>query len=117
MSGSSSHGSVSTGLEGAIKLEQVEAQVRNIGERAFDENHDILRRVLLRGARSFVVGAVGIIAFSVSLKWKRDQLEKERIIDDPTHRYLSEMRSIGFDVDELEDQIVTRNANTKSQGT
>ena len=80
---------------------------RDIGEGAFAENTAILRRLALRGFRALSVAALGIFAFSVVLKRKK-QSDDARRDDSPTERYFKEMRGLGFDVDGLEEEITKR---------
>ncbi|KAG5492675.1 hypothetical protein JKF63_01254 [Porcisia hertigi] len=92
--------------------------VKELGEQAFGENTDILKKVAFRGLRSFVVCAVGMIAFMWAMKKKRRELEasarpaveadsglQAAEDGDPTRRYLQEMRELGFDVDTLEAEL------------
>lgn len=80
-----------------------------IGEKAFEENTEILKRMMLRGLRALVIGIFGFVAFSVAMKRRRrleeDKLPKDESDEDPTQRYLQEMRSLGFDVDTLEEEL------------
>ena len=84
-----------------------------MGDAAFEENTRILKKIMLRGLRSICVVGVGLVAFNVAMKRKKAQLEREKEPaapgdDDPTQRYLNEMRSIGFDVDGLEEEIAAQ---------
>lgn len=86
---------------------------QDIGEEAFGENTAILKQVGYRGLRAFVVCAVGLGAFAWAMKRKKRELAAEEAAktgaaegeDDPTQRYLEEMRSLGFDVDTLEEEL------------
>ncbi|KAG5467378.1 hypothetical protein CUR178_01021 [Leishmania enriettii] len=101
----------------AKAAEQVRV-ARELGEQAFGENTEILKKVAARGLRAFLVCAVGMAAFMWAMK-KRTQefmantstagpaadgalVEEE---DGPTQRYLQEMRGLGFDVDTLEEEL------------
>jgi hypothetical protein len=87
------------------KLKVAEA----IGEAAFEENTEILKKMMLRGLRALVIGILGFVTFSVAMKKRRRREEEEanRTSDDedPTLRYLEEMRGLGFDVDGLEEEL------------
>ncbi|ESL11483.1 hypothetical protein TRSC58_00765 [Trypanosoma rangeli SC58] len=82
-----------------------------IGAKTFEENTTILRRVAWRGARAFVVCAIGMAAFAYAMRRRRQQLQQEelrkrgRLEEDSTARYLEEMRGLGFDVDALEEEL------------
>lgn len=90
---------------------------QEIGEQAFGENTEILKQVGYRGLRAFVVCAVGMGAFMWAMKKKKAELAAGEAgaasgagagaeeDDDPTQRYLEEMRSLGFDVDTLEEEL------------
>lgn len=102
---------------GAPELDAEAAeQVRlaqQIGEEAFGENTAILKQVGYRGLRAFLVCAVGLGAFAWAMKRKKKELAAEEAgkagtavdEEDPTQRYLEEMRSLGFDVDTLEEEL------------
>lgn len=97
--------------------------VEQIGEQAFDENTEILKKIMLRGLRALVIGGFGFVAFAVAMKrQKRRQQEQAEEAEhlangtkpeDPTERYLAEMRALGFDVDGLEDEIAEKNKKKK----
>lgn len=88
-----------------------------IGENAFEKNTGILKQLAMRGLRAFVVCMAGLAAFSLTLKRKKRLLESEEQLtetasadaavdlEDPTQRYLEEMRGLGFDVDTLEEEL------------
>lgn len=79
-----------------------------IGDKAFEENTEILKKVMLRGLRALVIGIVGFVTFSVAMKRRKraeEQASSGKNDDDPTARYLEEMRSLGFDVDGLEEEL------------
>jgi nitrogen fixation-related uncharacterized protein len=83
---------------------------RDMGEQAFGENTEILKVIGYRGLRAFVVCAIGLGAFMWAMKKKKAELaagEANATDDDedPTQRYLEEMRSLGFDVDTLEEEL------------
>jgi hypothetical protein len=90
--------------------------VKSLGDQTFDENTRILKKMMLRGLRAFAVVGVGLFAFNIAMKRKKAQRMLEEAAaaesagdsDDPTLRYLAEMRSIGFDVDGLEEEIAAR---------
>lgn len=92
-----------------------------IGEKAFEENTEILKKMMLRGLRALLVGIVGFVAFAVAMKRRRriEENEKQLVDDngeDPTQRYLEEMRSLGFDVDGLEEELeAERKSASQSQ--
>lgn len=80
-----------------------------IGEKAFEENTEILKKMMLRGLRALVVGIGGFVAFTAARK-RRARIDDAANAavepdDDPTQKYLNEMRSLGFDVDGLEDEL------------
>ncbi|KPA86238.1 hypothetical protein ABB37_00471 [Leptomonas pyrrhocoris] len=84
----------------------------DIGEQAFGENTKILTQIAYRGLRAFVVCAIGMGAFMWAMKRKKAELAAEETAtgsaekdEDPTQRYLEEMRSMGFDVDTLEEEL------------
>ncbi|KAG5491135.1 hypothetical protein JIQ42_01030 [Leishmania sp. Namibia] len=101
----------------AKAAEQVRV-ARELGEQAFGENTEILKKVAARGLRAFLVCAVGMAAFMWAMKKRKQELmanatpagsaadgalaEEE---DGPTQRYLQEMRGLGFDVDTLEEEL------------
>ncbi|KPI90256.1 hypothetical protein ABL78_0638 [Leptomonas seymouri] len=78
---------------------------QEMGEEAFGENTEILSQVGYRGLRAFVVCAIGMSALMLAMKKKKAELATEEADDDPTQRYLEEMRSLGFDVDTLEEEL------------
>lgn len=84
---------------------------QELGVEAFEENTRILKRLGLRALRSFAVVGTGLVAFNIALKRKKrledaKHVDEQQIaVDDPTTRYLTEMRSLGFDVDTLEEDI------------
>ncbi|GET92773.1 hypothetical protein, conserved [Leishmania tarentolae] len=101
----------------AEAAEQVQV-ARELGEQVFSENTEILKKVAFRGLRALCVCAVGVAAFLWAMKKKRQELEANAsptaeaalaadadLEDDPTKRYLQEMRSLGFDVDTLEEEL------------
>jgi uncharacterized protein (UPF0335 family) len=91
-----------------------------IGEKAFEENTEILKKMMLRGLRALVVGIFGFVTFAIAMKRRRRLEEESKTVDDdaedPTQRYLQEMRSLGFDVDTLEEELETekKSSNNKS---
>ena len=97
--------------------------VEQIGEQAFEENTEILKKIMLRGLRALVIGGFGFVAFAVAMKrQKRRQQEQDEAAEhlangtkpeDPTQRYLAEMRALGFDVDGLEDDIANNKKAVK----
>lgn len=86
---------------------------QDIGEEAFGENTAILKQVGYRGLRAFVVCAIGMGTFMWAMKKKKRELADSKVgkagsaeeDEDPTQRYLEEMRSLGFDVDTLEEEL------------
>lgn len=82
-----------------------------IGEEGFEENVAILKQLALRGLRALVVCAVGVGTFWYAVRRRREAERKlkekveEGWEEDPTQRYLEEMRSLGFDVDTLEEEL------------
>ncbi|KAK7195714.1 hypothetical protein NESM_000501700 [Novymonas esmeraldas] len=91
---------------------------KELGEQAFGENTAILKKVALRGLRAFMVCAVGMAAFMWAAKRKKRELAASPAPaaqasaataaaeeEDPTQRYLEEMRGLGFDVDTLEEEL------------
>lgn len=82
---------------------------QDIGEQAFGENTEILKQIGYRGLRAFVVCVVGLSAFMWAMKKKKAELAAQEAAkaddDDPTQRYLEEMRGLGFDVDTLEEEL------------
>lgn len=84
-----------------------------MGEEALEENARILKRMGMRGLRAFLVGGLGIVAFSIALKRKRREEEARRDeavaagtdAEDPTARYLREMDGQGWDVKGHEDEV------------
>ncbi|AIO01869.1 hypothetical protein LPMP_342430 [Leishmania panamensis] len=114
--------SVADATQGAPELDTRAAEevrlAQDLGEQAFGENTEILKKVAARGLRSFVVCAVGLGVFTWAMKKKKRELEAtappaveaagdahaERD-EDPTQRYLHEMRGLGFDVDTLEEEL------------
>ncbi|KAH8613676.1 hypothetical protein ERJ75_000775600 [Trypanosoma vivax] len=79
--------------------------VQSIGEKVFEDNTRILRSLAWRGARAFIVCGVGVACFAYAMGRRRQEaLEAE---EDPTRRYLEEMRGLGFDVDTLEEELST----------
>lgn len=91
---------------------------QELGEQAFGENTAILKQVAMRGLRAFVVCGVGMGAFVWAKRRKQRELEvteaptgaagaaqAEADEEDPTQRYLEEMRGLGFDVDTLEEEL------------
>eukprot|EP00656_Telonema_subtile_P047536 TRINITY_DN54654_c0_g1_i1.p2 TRINITY_DN54654_c0_g1~~TRINITY_DN54654_c0_g1_i1.p2 ORF type:complete len:103 (+),score=19.11 TRINITY_DN54654_c0_g1_i1:121-429(+) len=97
-----------------------------MGNEAFTENQDILRKLALRGLRSMVLVCFGMVAFFIALRRKRnrDRLydeehgllpkEDEDEPEDPTQRYLREMGGLGFDVEGGEEEAAAvARANAK----
>ncbi|CUI15167.1 membrane-associated protein, putative [Bodo saltans] len=87
-----------------------------IGEKAFEENTEILKKMMLRGLRALVIGIIGFVTFSVAMKRRRRLEEASKAVDDaedPTLRYLEEMRSLGFDVDTLEEELEAEKKSKK----
>ncbi|KAF8284366.1 hypothetical protein TcYC6_0068650 [Trypanosoma cruzi] len=95
---------------------------KKIGAETFEENTAILRRMAWRGARAFIVCGVGMAAFGYAMRRRRQQQlqqeglrERERLEDDPTARYLEEMRGLGFDVDTLEEELEAERRTVKAR--
>lgn len=88
-----------------------------IGEKAFEENTEILKKIVFRGLRAMFVGVIGLVAFSLAMKRKKrledEAHEKSNPSEDPTQRYLQEMRGLGFDVDGLEEELAKQKAERK----
>ncbi|AYU83061.1 conserved hypothetical protein [Leishmania infantum JPCM5] len=91
---------------------------QELGEQAFSENTEILKKVAFRGLRAFVMCAVGVAAFMWAMKKKKRERQADALPgveapraahaeghDDPTQRYLQEMRGLGFDVETLEEEL------------
>jgi hypothetical protein len=102
--------------------------VNDMGNEAFTENQVILRNLALRGLRSMVLVCVGMVAFFIALRRKRNRdraydeehglLPKEDEVEpeDPTQRYLKEMGSLGFDVEGGEEEAAALSrARSKSK--
>lgn len=87
--------------ETVAKLKAAES----IGEEAFSENVEILKRLMLRGLRAVTIGVVGFVAFSIAMRRRARNQEQSEVTEDATERYLEEMRSLGFDVDGLEEEV------------
>ncbi|KAG5466838.1 hypothetical protein LSCM1_01015 [Leishmania martiniquensis] len=91
---------------------------QELGEQAFGENTEILKKVAVRGLRAFFVCAVGVVVLMWTMKKRKQELVTNvqpadgaasgalaEEADDPTQRYLQEMRGLGFDVDTLEEEL------------
>lgn len=91
---------------------------QELGEQVFSENTEILKNIAVRGLRAFVMCAVGVAAFMWAMKKKRQERQVNVLPavdaprsahaqghDDPTQRYLQEMRGLGFDVETLEEEL------------
>lgn len=87
--------------------------MKEIGDEAFEENTKVIKNIALRGMRSGLIIVVGVVAFMISLRKKKrrdaafdaEEEEKKKAAEaamDPTQRYLQEMGSIGFDVEQGE---------------
>lgn len=87
-----------------------------IGPESFEENTRHLKNLALRGLRSFVSLAFGIVVFNYAYRKKKRQMEAEeeaaRIAsgevdpdDDVAMRYLKEMGALGWDVEGREEEL------------
>ncbi|ORC92216.1 uncharacterized protein TM35_000044300 [Trypanosoma theileri] len=79
-----------------------------IGAESFEENTQILRKMAWRGVRAFLVCGFGVAAFGYAMRRRRMYEEMKRaqaLEEEPTQRYLEEMRGLGFDVDTLEEEL------------
>lgn len=82
--------------------------VNAIGDEAFEENTKVLKSIAMRGLRSGLIIVIGVVAFAVSLRKKKqrdaafEEEEKAKISNDPTQRYLDEMSGLGFDTEQGE---------------
>ncbi|KEG10926.1 hypothetical protein DQ04_03151110 [Trypanosoma grayi] len=90
-----------------------------IGTESFEENTQILRRISWRGLRAFLVCGTGLAAFGYAMRRRRNLQEElqraQALDDDPTQRYLEEMRGLGFDVDTLEEELEAERKVKKSR--
>ncbi|CAD2216778.1 hypothetical protein AGDE_03066 [Angomonas deanei] len=91
---------------------------QEIGKEAFEENTLILKSLAMRGLRAFLICAIGLGAFTIAMKRKKKEQEEVaakalKPEDDPTARYLEEMRGLGFDVDTLEEELLAEKQENK----
>eukprot|EP00759_Apiculatamorpha_spiralis_P031772 PhF_6_TR33573/c0_g1_i1/m.48988 len=76
----------------------------------FSENVTILKKLGLRGVRSFAIVAVGLVSFHYAREYRKERLaETQKALpstdEDPTQRYLKEMSSMGWPVEEGEEAV------------
>jgi len=82
-----------------------------INEAAFEENIGILRKIGARGFRSMAIFGLGAGALIYAMRRRAASAEAELTKSpspqeqNPTERYLNEMRGLGFDVDGHEETI------------
>lgn len=97
------------------------------GDADFEENTQVLKTIALRGLRSFVICGAGIAVFMLATRRRKNA---ESNVSSPsshstassdfqeldaTERYLEEMRSLGFDVDTLEEELAQERAAERTR--